>query len=188
MELLLLFFASFGSVIVLFLFYSGYFTPITFKTIDLPELTLALVPYVGPYKSSSTLQVKLFEELKEAGLDIDSSAGIYFDNPKLVAEAENRSLIGVVMKDEDKEKFLALNSDARLVELVSQKVLYSGFAYKSGLSIMLAIMKIYPAIVKGAKRQAFDVYESIEVYDFPNKTLNFYFPKQSIESLWNLHK
>jgi len=188
MELLLLFFTSFGSVIVLFLFYSGYFTPIKFTTMDLPEMTLALVPYVGAYKTSSTLQVELFDELKDAGLDVDSSAGIYFDNPKEVAEVENRSLIGVVIKHDDKEKFLALGSDVRLVTLETTKVLHTGFSYKSGLSIMLAIMKIYPAIKNRAKRQAFEVYESIEVYDFPNKTLNFYFPKQTLESLWDLHK
>lgn len=188
MELLLLFFASFGSVIVLFLFYSGYFTPLKFKTIDLPEITLALIPYIGAYKTSSTLQVELFEALKDAGLDVDSSAGIYFDNPKEVEETKNRSLIGVVIKADDKEKFLALESDARLVELRAQKVLHTDFAYKSGLSILLAIMKVYPAILKRAKRQAFEVYESIEVYDFPNKTLHFYFPKQSIKSLWDLHK
>ena len=188
MELLLLFFASFGSVIVLFLFYSGDFTPIKFRTLDLPEMTLALVPYVGAYKTSSALQVELFQELKDAGLDVDSSAGIYFDNPKDVAEVDNRSLIGVVIKPGDKEKFLSLETDARLVELKTQKVLHTSFAYKSGLSIMLAIMKIYPAIMKRAKRQSFDVYESIEVYDFPNKSLNFYFPKQTVENLWDLHK
>ena len=188
MELVLLFIASFGSVIVLFLFYSGYFTPIKFKTVDLPEMSLALVPFVGAYKTSSALQVELFQELKDAGLDVDSSAGIYFDNPKEVAEDENRSLIGVVIKVEDKEKFLALHLDARFVELKSQKVLHTDFAYKSGLSIMLAIMKVYPAIMKRAKRHSFDVYESIEVYDFPNKSLNFYFPKQTVEYLWDLHK
>ena len=188
MELTLLFFASFGSVIVLFLFYSGYFTPVKFTTVELPTLTLAVLPFVGAYKTSSSLQVELFEELKDAGLDVDSSAGIYFDNPKKVVESEHRSLVGVVIKPENRERFLALDSKARLVELQSQKVLHTSFAYKSGLSILLAIMKVYPAILKRVKRQAFELYENIEVYDFPHKRLHFYFPKQSVESLWDLHK
>lgn len=188
MELILLFIASFGSVVVLFLFYSGYFTPISFKSVDLPEITLVLVPFVGAYKTSSALQVELFQALKDAGLDVDSSAGIYFDNPKEVVEAENRSLVGVVIKAQDKEMFLALHSDARFVELKSQKVLHTDFAYKSGLSIMLAIMKVYPAMMKRAKRKSFDLHESIELYDFPNKRLHFYFPKESMASLWDLHK
>ncbi len=187
MELILLFFGSFGAVIVLFLFYSGYFNPVLFKTQTLPQYYLALRPLVGDYKNSPSIQAELMQELVDGGLVIDTTAGIYFDNPKELEKDKLRSLVGVVIKAEQLDLFKALHSDARLVELEEQKAFHTSWNYKSGLSIMLAIMRVYPAIFKRAKRDHFEIFQSIEIYDFSQKRLDYYFPKQTLDSLWEVN-
>jgi hypothetical protein len=147
-------------------------------------MTLAVVPYVGDYKKSAAAQIALIQELKDAGLRVKEAAGIYFDNPKEVESDKLRSLVGAVLQDDELEKFRSLNSKAKLVKLHKESAFYTKWDYKSGLSMMLAIMKIYPAIKKHAKLVGFDVHESIETYEFANKQLNYYFPKQSMEKLW----
>ncbi len=188
MELFLLFFGAFSTVIVLFLAYLGYFNTVRFKVTKLPKLTLALMPFEGSYKESTALQVELFKRMQEAGLTSDRSCGIYFDDPKKVASNRLRSLVGMVVAEHEKESFLALQTQAKLIELEEDEAIVSSFAYKSGLSILLAISKIYPAFDKYAKRNGLEKFQSIEVYDFSKKKLYFYFPKESKEKLWDALK
>ncbi len=186
MELVFLFLLSFGSVIVVFAFYLGYFKPVKFKTQKLPTLSMAVRPYIGDYKNAAAAQVSLMQELQAAGLSVDSTVGIYFDNPKRVDSKALRSLVGVVISDE--ETLIRSGVAASYIRLEADDAFHTSWVYKSGLSIMVAIMKVNPAFAKRAKRQGFEVLQSIEYYDFNNKVLHFYFPKQSLESLWEMHK
>lgn len=188
MELVLLFFASFGFVIILFLIYSGFFKPVIFKTIDMPKLTLALLPFQGDYKDSAPLQVEVMKLCQGAEIKITNTAGIYFDDPKKVAKEELRSLVGVVITEDQIETVKGLHSDIEIVSLENVKAFHTKWIYKTGLSITLAILKVYPAMKRFSKREGFQIYQSIEVYDFPNKELNYYFPKQDKETLWKVPK
>ena len=146
---------------------------------------MAVRSYIGDYKDAATVQVQLMQELQASGLSVDSTVGIYFDNPKLVDSKALRSLVGVVVSDE--EALIRSGVDASYLRFEAADAFHTSWVYKSGLSIMVAIMKVYPAFRKRAKRQEFEVLQSIEHYDFSNKELHFYFPKQSVESLWKIH-
>lgn len=184
MELFLLFLFSFSSVIIVFFIYLGYFNPVKFEIKDTPSLEMAVVSFVGAYKDATSKQLEVLKVLAEAGLDVSATVAIYFDDAKKMEDEVCRCLVGVVIKDV--KAFSDLNLDMQLLALPIVKSYFTSFSYKSGLSIMLAIMKIYPAIKKRHKRHNAVLYESIEVYDFTNKVLNYYFPKESIASLWKL--
>ena len=113
MELVLLFILSFGSVLVIFSFYLGYFTPVKFKLVETPSDTFAMIPFVGSYKDATTKQVELLSALVKGGLDVSVTAGIYFDDAKQTKDEVCRSLVGVLVKDI--EAFKALDVSTFLI-------------------------------------------------------------------------
>lgn len=184
MELFFLFFAAFGSVIFLYIAYLGYFNPIRFERNSLPVSTAALLPFVGSYKDAVAKQLELFKLMQEAGLKSNKSCGIYLDDPKQVPAERLRSMVGMIVAKDEVEEFNALNSGAKLVNFEPEATLSTTFAYKSGISILLAINKIYGAYEKYLKRVGKARSSAIEIYDFERKKLFFYFPDQSKEQLW----
>lgn len=181
MELIFLFFGSFGAVVILFLAYSGFFKPVLFSKVERTPFYAAFTKAQGDYKDIPHKQIEVFNALQNKGIESNVSFGIYYDDPKKVAKEQLRAVCGVII-DEAQAKALE-GSGIELLSFPKMQSYKAGFVYKSGLSIMLAIIKVYPAFKKFAKRLGVEPRMTLEIYDFPNKQIEFYFPLENEEAL-----
>jgi hypothetical protein len=148
---------------------------------------LLYLEHTGPYSRVYPVIQNVEKLAKENQVDYESTFGIYYDNPGLVAKEKLRSILGVIVNDKGLAKAKELLKDGKLKYRTTNEQSYAktGFPYKNMLSIFIAINKVYPAFNQYAKDQKFPdmVYKE---KDYENDFIMEIYQKNKIEYLMTL--
>lgn len=153
----------------------GFFTKVEIVDETVPAMKSLVINHTGPYQNVGPLMGELYEDAKAAKIEGKIGLGIYYDNPEEVAADSLRALVGQVLAESDIEKLDTLRNKYRLVSIPEFEAKVVHFPYKGQLSILFAILKVYPAL---KKELGDDISTAtMEMYDLPGKELRFIVPQ-----------
>lgn len=171
----LAFAAAVVSVLIIFaaLIHAGIFAKTTVSEQVIGPYTLVYLEHKGGYEEAPKVQDKIYNTLvAEFNIRTTRGFGIYFDDPAKVKKADLRSELGCIIDIEDDKKKLELVKTKFLVkELAPKKSITCELPFNSPLSVMVGIMKAYPAMSKYAQSAAYPAEYSMEIYDVPGKKI-----------------
>lgn len=134
---------------------------------------LAYKKMTGDYAQSAKLMDEIYHSLmNDYEVETYKGFGIYYDNPKEVEKSKLRSEIGCIIEEKDSSKVSEIKKVLSVKTFPRKKYVVIEFPFKGKLSIMVGLMRIYPAMnkfiqEKNLKPEGF----VMEIYDIPNKRI-----------------
>lgn len=139
--------------------------------------TLAYEAYTGAYSTVGPVMDKIYNGLiEDAQIKTDKGFGIYYDDPATVAADQLRSDIGVIIDDQYASELFRLQGKYTSKTRNKQKALVVEFPYKSQLSIIAGVMKVYPELKKYILANNISMNPMMEIYDKTNKKIFYLMP------------
>lgn len=158
-------------VTLIFANYGG-FSKVNFQVKEEGGDYLVYRKITGPYKQTADMIYKLHYELKNENIETYKSFGIYYDNPKVVAQNKLRSEAGCILETADTAKTYWLRAKFNIKVYPVKKYITAEFPFKGRMSIMIGLIKVYPAMNKFIKDNGYSEAGPImELYDMPNKKI-----------------
>lgn len=144
-----------------------------------PPIGQAIIAYKfsnGSYSGSGQLFTELAALLKPE----QKTVGIYYDDPKTVPSNECRYVVGAILAENDevpdedqKKKLLEEGYKIFMLPAVSYAV-KTDFPFTSYLSIMIAVLRVYPRLSQYVKDRKLCAHPFLEIYD--GSTIHFMAP------------
>ncbi len=126
----------------------------------------------GDYSQAPEISDKVYYALlNEEKIETTKGIGIYYDNPKNVAKDKLRSEIGCIVENADSVTLSKLSEKYQVKRVPQGEFVVAEFPFKGKLSVLLGIMKVYPALDKFCKEQGYVESPITEIYDMPNKKI-----------------
>jgi hypothetical protein len=152
--------------------YYGGFKKINFRVEEQGGETLVYENVVGDYSQASAVMNELYYSLRDdEKIEATKGLGIYYDNPKNVDKSELRSEVGNIVENLDSTAIAQLALKYQVKTLPESAYIVTEFPFKGSLSILLGVMKVYPALEKYVEKEGFKYSPVTEIYDIPNKKI-----------------
>ncbi len=163
------------AIIALYGYYGG-FTKVTFKTVkDQGGQILVYKEMQGDYaQSGKVIDEVYYTLLNDFGIKTQKGFGLYYDNPKEVEKSQLRSELGCILEVEDQEKVKEVETKLKVRILPTQSYTETVFPAKGKMSVLVGVMKVYPALEKYNQTQSnANTGYCIEIYDEANKEITY---------------
>ncbi len=159
-------------VAALFIYYGG-LRKVGFNIVKQGGETLVYVEQTGDYsKSAGPIDKMYYSLLNEEGIETFRGFGIYYDNPQKVEKSRLRSEVGNILEDPDPEILEKLEGKYNIKTLPEKDYIVTEFPYRGKMSVMMGIMKVYPAMKRFVRENGFDEDGWVmEIYDIPGKKI-----------------
>lgn len=158
-------------IVLLFANYGG-FSKINFQVKEEGGETLIYQKIIGPYNQSGAVINKIRYNLKNENVETFKSFGIYYDNPRIVDKSKLQSEAGCILESADTGKVFWLKAKFDIKVCPVRKYITTEFPYKGKMSIMMSVLKVYPAMIKYVQDNGYSEKGPImEIYDFPNNKI-----------------
>jgi len=127
----------------------------------------------GPYSQTGLELSKVKYDLKsQFNIETAKDFGMYFDNPQKVEKSKLRSEVGCILENADTTRIFWLKSKFEIKVLPVKDYITAEFPYKGKMSILIGLMKVYPALLKNVKANGYSEEGPImEIYDLPNNKI-----------------
>jgi len=156
---------------VVYAYYGG-LTDVKFQVKQEGGDYLVYQKITGPYKQSGEVIRQINYQLLNEKIETSKSFGIYYDNPKTVEKSKLRSEAGCILETADTAKTYWLRAKFNIKISPIKKYITTEFPLKNSMSIMVSLIKVYPAIEKYVKENNYTQTGSVmEIYDTPNKKI-----------------
>lgn len=162
----------------------GVFHTVVWEEGSIEERRMLYLDYQGPMSGVGDTFMKIGEWVCGDKCDMYSrtTVGIYLDDPKVVPEAELRSLIGVFAEsDAEIESVQKAHPEVKLKVIKAQEGLKTWFPMVTQLgstawtgSLMIALSKVYPALEAYGDSKSVKCEAVMEIYDTPNKRFEYF--------------
>lgn len=163
-------------LVVGYLGYLGMFSKPVAAEQKIGPYTFVYEEFIGPYKDSGSVFEKVYNVLKENGIESTKGIGVYFDDPAKVEAEKLRSHCGAIIEEKDYNKLAQLEGLLKKGNLAQKDSIVVEFPKKGILSYMIGPMKCYPILAKYAKEKGYNISDKgIEIYDEPAKKIYFIF-------------
>lgn len=154
--------------VVLLLWHSGVFVSSDIKTCKPPfqELEVAYKFVRGSQQDCSMV----YAEAHSIAPDL-RCIGVYYDNPKEVGDSYMRSIVGLIINDNDKtvtdeERQRMLVKGFQITKFPEvEHVVYADFPHNSFLSVLVAVHRIVPSFRSYIQEKKLQAYPLIEICD-----------------------
>jgi len=170
-------------VIITVMIYANYsgFSNVNFQIKKTGGETLLYREISGPYSQTSEVLSKIKYDLsKQFNIEPTKDFGIYLDNPRKVDKNKLRSEVGFILENADTAQVFWLKSKFKIRVLPIREYITTEFPYKGKMSVMIGLMKVYPALMKYVKANGFaETGPVMEVYDMPNNKI--WYRKEAIK-------
>lgn len=168
-----------GALVFIFLIYSGLFSKVEIKEKEMESYILVYDEHIGEYKGTRDVQDRIYDKLlNDEGIETYKGFGVYYDDPKKVAKEELRSIAGCILEKKDYGKIEELKKKGfKIKESEQGEAICAQFPFKSPLSVLLGIIKVYPSMDKYVEEHGIDKKEIMEIYDIPNKKIIYFMKK-----------
>ena len=158
-------------LIVLYAYYGG-FKKISFRIENQGGETVVYENVTGDYSQSPKVLDRVYYTLlNDEKIETTKGIGIYYDNPKKVAKDKLRSEIGCIVENVDSATLTRLAEKYQVNTLPKSDFVVTEFPFKGKLSVLVGIMKVYPALEKFSKEHGYVESPITEIYDVPNKKI-----------------
>lgn len=151
----------------------GFLSPVPVKEKRLPKSLLLFTEYVGDYRKIGSVFENLTKTVKPKFKPTNNNCGIFYDDPSTLEDrSKARAACGLLIEEDERqaaEKFVAEHSSFKLAELPELDCVYTRFPFKSRLSMLFIVLKVYPEIRQYAFRNRYvrvpsDIKGIIEIY------------------------
>ena len=160
--------------IFIFLVYSGLFSKITIKEIELGPFVLAYEDHVGNYSDVGKIFNRQRDSLeKEFKIKPVRYAGIYLDDPQSVPKEKLRSEIGFIIEEKNIGRLDDLKTRFKVRNLDRKKYAAALFPNRNPASIFIGIMRVYPRLGQFMKDKGFKMGYGLEIYDRSRQQVTF---------------
>lgn len=159
-------------IIMIYANYSG-FSNVSFQVREAGGETLLYRELSGPYNQTGNAISKIKYDLKtNFNIEPTKDFGIYFDNPREVEKSKLRSEAGCILEHSDTSRVFWLKAKFKIRVLPVKEYITAEFPYKGKMSVMIGLMKVYPALMKYVKANKFaETGPIMEIYDLPNNKI-----------------
>jgi len=150
--------------------YYGGFHKVRFETATVGGDTLVYREMTGDYSLSGETMAEVYNVLKEDfNVQNAKKFGIYFDNPAKVAKEKLRYEAGCIISGADTAQLSAIGAKYLVRVLPVHEAVVSEFPYKGKASVIVSIMKVYPALTRWFEQNnMMDRFGPVmEIYDAP---------------------
>lgn len=155
--------------------YFGGFSTVTFQTSIQGGEWMVYESIRGDYQQAPQVIERVQKAIKEgSSLQPLTAFGTYYDNPQEVATDDLRSEIGWIIEVADSLEFakLAANPSLKMGQASEQEYLSASFPWKGELSILVGLVRVYPAMNQFLEEQNLvQVGPITEIYDQKNKVI-----------------
>ncbi|XP_066948062.1 testis-expressed protein 264 homolog isoform X2 [Macrobrachium rosenbergii] len=161
------------------LIHSGLLTTVEVKTCkpDIGEIKIAYKFARGPYKESGMLYTQVHTLLPQY-----RTVGVYYDDPKTKQPHKLRYIVGIIISENgsvtppEHITLLEENGYHFATFPAIDHAVQTRFPFKSTISIIVAIMKVYPAIREYIEYRSLCARPFLEVYDNEKSEIIFVGP------------
>lgn len=135
--------------------------------------TVVCKPLKGNYNQSGKISDEVYWELIDKfNITTYKGIGLYYDNPKEIPINELRSDIGCIIEKSDISKLNALVSAYTIKKIPEKNYPTVEFPYKGKLSMIIGLLKVYPALNKYKNdNEEYKRSYIIETWDIPNNRI-----------------
>jgi DNA gyrase inhibitor GyrI len=129
---------------------------------------------IGDYMQTPVITEKIYKLLlNDEKIETKKGIGIFYDNPATVEKEKLRSEVGCIVENVD-SLTLAMLSEKFLVKTIPVKeYIVTEFPMKGVASIMIGIMRVYPALHQYGEKHGYCPSAIIEIYDNEAKETTF---------------
>lgn len=136
--------------------------------------TIVYENMTGDYSRSPEVSDRIYNALlNEEKIETTKGVGIYYDNPRNVANDKLRSEIGCVIDGADSSTLARLAGKYSMKTLPHGEYVVAEFPFRGKLSVVFGIMKVYPALDKFCRERGYADGPITEIYDVPNKKITY---------------
>jgi len=156
--------------------YYGGFSEIIIKTENQGGEIAVYKDVVGNYSQTPEITDEIYNVLlNDYSIETFKGFGTFYDNPEKVQDKNNmRFAAGCIIEPADTAKLSVLPDKYKIMTFPKQKYIVTEFSYKGFMSILVGIMKVYPALNKYYTENGIDNNSPItEIYDVPNNKITY---------------
>jgi effector-binding domain-containing protein len=159
----------------------GGFSKLNFQINKEGGETLVYQEMSGPYNQSGQVISKISYDLKtNFKIEPNRTFGTYLDDPRKVEKSKLRSEVGCILEDADTSRVYWIKANFNVKVCPVKNYITAEFPYKGRMSIMIGLMKVYPALMKYVKANGYsDEGPIMEIYDMTNNKI--YYRKEAIK-------
>ena len=163
-------------LIFIFLVYSGLFSRIAVKEIELGPFVMAYEDHTGSYSDVGKVFQRQRDSLeKEFKIKPARYAGIYLDDPQSVPKEKLRSEIGFIIDDKDIGRLDDLKTRFKVRKLDRIKYASVLFPHRNPASIFIGVVRVYPRLGQYVKDRKYKTDYGLEIYDSARRQVTFAF-------------
>jgi hypothetical protein len=151
----------------------GGFRKIHFTVKEAGGEMLVYESHTGDYKNVGKVIDRMYYVLlNEEKVECFRGFGIYYDNPQKVEKSKLRAEVGNILENPGAEVLEQLTPKYNIKTLEKQDYLVAEFPYRNQLSVILGIMKVYPAMNRYIEKHQLPKDGFVmEIYDVPGKMI-----------------
>lgn len=166
-RLFLIVVATVAVLMVLMYAYYGGFGAVVVRTETQGGECMVYEVVKGDYSQAAAVRERIRKVLqKDYKLETFRGVGIFYDNPRHVEKKELRSEAGCILELADTTRIGELQGRYKVKTLPVKQYMIAEFPYKGESSIIVGILKTYPAFQKYAGQQGYADHGAVtEVYD-----------------------
>jgi len=155
--------------------YYGGFTTISPTVKKVGGETLIYEKMSGDYSQSHVVSDRVYYKLlSDFKIETKRGFGIYYDNPKEVPTEELYAEVGCILEPKDLGKVDLLIGNFEVTEFPIEEYITVEFPFKGKLSVLIGLMKVYPALASFSKENGYESNTPImEIWDVTNKTTTY---------------
>ena len=162
----------------------GWFIKIEISDATVKPIRALVATHIGHYKEVSAVMGELYKDAYDNNIKNKSGIVMYLDSPN-GDTTKLRAIVGELLYDKDSVIADTLKRKYKEFSTPQLKVKVANFPYRGQISIMFAMMKIYPKFRKNYPELMGNPI--IEVYDIDNGMLSFMLSEShSGDDLWGL--
>ncbi len=156
-------------ILVLAIANYGGFTKVSVQIKEEGGEKLVYEKFMGSYDKTAAVAQKLEYLLEKENVKTFKGFGIYYDNPRFVKKDSLHSDVGCIMENADTSRIYWLKGKFNIKTCPVKNYITAEFPFKGKISIMVGVLKVYPALMKFVKDNNYDEKGPImEIYDMPN--------------------
>jgi len=173
MKIVLIIIAVIAVILMAIYAWLGGFKKVQFSIQEVGGEVLVYESHIGDYKNVGKVIDKMYYALlNEEKVECFRGFGIYYDNPQKVEKSKLRADVGNILENPAPEVLAQLTPKYKIKTLDKQKYLVTEFPYKNQISIIIGIMKVYPALNRYiSEHNLSEEGYVMEIYDVPGKKI-----------------
>lgn len=144
----------------------GAFVPVRPATETIESVWIAYNTHSGPYQLIGPVCDGVCTALNETqGIATELGFGLYFDNPRKVAKDQLRSLGGCIVPADKAQGLTNQTLPFRIASLPGGRAVVVHFPFRGRMSIMMGVMRVYPAMNRYFTEAGVPEGPIMEIYD-----------------------